>query len=471
MMPTNTYSLLEIRRMFAQIFAKLFVIKIWINYWFCLCRGAAVTTGLAFAQWFVGHAVVDVLITYFTDSWKRDNLLKAVGIVNLLNGLSSVLVLAMTYVSENHVSPLKVIVYSTAAYILGMVMLCISAFHSIPDDKTGMYFVPAVLLLSVGKSGGVPILEEFLVGQLTAHEPQLDKDEGRVNARKTLWWITASLLSALLTPKIFTNDNWLVKFICSTSVMGIGYLLFLCCIPLYHRSVDEATATEISHASSKESINDGPAVCAGSLVEQWKPLSIMFPMWSTFLVFSLVLSTADTFFSEQGNNMHPTVSIYILLMIRNIISVSWRVEVRRLHAIAENGLCVKQNAVIPMSVMRLAPQFCLVGLMQGLGKRGLDLFYEVHVSDVAVGKYGSALNEAVIGFGSLLNGLLVFLFKSWFRDTLNCSRLDKYYLMLMVVSFGNMCYYGCVYSFYSNKKETKDDVEVEETGELNIELV
>ena len=65
----------------------------------------------------VGYAVVDVLITYFTDHWKKDNLLKAAGIVNFLEGLSLLLVIVMTYISENHTTPVKVILYSTAAYI------------------------------------------------------------------------------------------------------------------------------------------------------------------------------------------------------------------------------------------------------------------------------------------------------------------------------------------------------------------
>ncbi|XP_058223572.1 protein NRT1/ PTR FAMILY 5.5-like isoform X2 [Rhododendron vialii] len=435
--------------------------------------------------------------------------------VNVLEGLSSVLVLAMTYISENHVSRLKVILCSTAAYIIGMVMLCISAFHPIPGDKTGMYFVPAVLLISVGKSGGVPILEGFLVDQLTAHERRLGEDEGRVNARETvwsLWWITASLVCALSTPWIFgSNPDWLVVFICSISVMVIGYLLFLCCIPLYHRSVDDAAATtdlEIACSNPKEhTINNGlsPAVCAGrSLVEQWKPLSVMIPMWTTFLVFGLVLSTGDTFFTEQGNNMDPTVSIYVLIMIRKIIrfassffttlllkcipkrlktqriivgiwtamvlsifccSVAWRVEIRRLRAITEYGFCAIEvdYDIIPMSIMRLAPQFCLLALMEGIGRKGLDLFFEAQVSDVPMGKYGSALNEAVIGFGSFLNAVLVYGLKSWFGDTLNCSsRLDNYYQMLMIMSFVNLCYYWFVSSFYWNKKKTKDDVDEEE---------
>ncbi|KAE9458579.1 hypothetical protein C3L33_09520, partial [Rhododendron williamsianum] len=325
----------------------------------------------------------------------------------------------------------------------GMVMLCISAFHQIPEDMTGMYFVPVVLLIAVGRAGGVPILEGFLVGQLTAHEPsELDKDEGRVYARKTVWWITASLLCKLSTPWIFGHAGWRVIFICSTSVMGIGYLLFLGCIPLYHRSVDDAAAanTDLERAARWEgdtfvTASDPPPMddssksteknqeCSTvnkegegeeeegegrSLVEQWKALSVMIPMWTTFLVFGLVLSTGDAFFAEQGYLMaRNKMDIYVVIMIGKIIratssfftsillkrvpkrlntlriivgiwtamvlsvfccSVAWRVEFRRL----EPGLT--------MNTMRLAPQYCLLGLMEGIGRQGLDLFFEVQVS-------------------------------------------------------------------------------------------
>ncbi|KAE9458491.1 hypothetical protein C3L33_09606, partial [Rhododendron williamsianum] len=280
----------------------------------------------------------------------------------------------------------------------------------------------------------------------------------------------------------------------------------------------EKAIRELEKEKDKESAsNDGPAaaVCAGrSLVEQWKPLSVMIPMWTTFLVFGLVLSTGDTFFTEQGNNMDPTVSIYVVIMIGKIIkamssfftaillkcvpkpqqtqgiivgiwtamvlsvfccSVAWRFEIRRLRAIEESNFCVRfnedNNAVIPMSILRLVPQFCLLGLMEGIGKQGLDLFFEAKVTDVPMEKYGSALNDAVVGIGNFLNALLVFCIKSWFGDTLNCSsHLDRYYQMLMIMSFVNLCYYWFVSTFYPNKKETKDSVEVG-VVEISVQLV
>ncbi|KAH7846774.1 hypothetical protein Vadar_018004 [Vaccinium darrowii] len=407
--------------------------------------GKEARDGFALAQRFVEKVLINLLSSYFAIYY---GLLDAIALANLQNGLTCVLVPAMFYISENHVSHLKVILYSTAANTIGMVMLCFSHFQWISNDKIGIYFI--VLLMTVGNSGGLPISREFIYRQLTAHEPRLDIDEDRVNARTTVWWATL-FLSSILTPLIFGNATWDVRIIFSTSMMGIGYLLFLCCIPLYHRSVDEATTTKISHAGPEEKKNNGPAAFAISLVKQWKPLSVMIPMWTTFLVFGLGIM----------------VTIWTAMVLSIFCcSVAWRVEAHRLHAImaiSKDESCINQNDR-PMSIMWLAPQFCLLGLMDGIGRQGLDLLFEVQVSDVQLEKYGSVLNNAVIGIGSFLNGLLVVLLRSWFSDGLNCNRLDKYYLTLMVVSLVNLCCYCCISTFYLNKKETKDDVKVEETG-------
>ncbi|KAF7137700.1 hypothetical protein RHSIM_Rhsim07G0238600 [Rhododendron simsii] len=522
----------------------------------------SISPGLAYTQWFVDIAVVGVLVTYFTDSWKKDDVLPlAVLMVNLLEGLSSVLEVAMTYISDNHVSPLKVILSSVAAYIIGMVMLCISAFHPKLGDMIGMYFEATLVLMAVGKAGGVPILEGFLVCQLGAHEPmQQDIDEGRVYARKIVWWITAMLLCKLTTPWIFGSAGWRVTSLDEATTNpeiprgaspeentntgptpAVSPEIPNGASPkeITNNDPTPAVSPEIPHAASsventnngpiqavspkisrgaslEENTNNGPtpAVSAGRRrMEKWKPLFIMIPMWTSFLIFGLVLSTGDSFYTEQGSTMEPKVSIYIIIMIWKMTKhtssffsilmlrtrktkgiavgiwtamlvsvfccyVAWRVEIRRLHAIVEGGFCVDQDyyvplsddqvyyvTYVPLSIMHLAPQFCLLGLTEGIGRKGLDLFFEDQVSDVPMKIYGSALNAAVIGLGSFLNAILVFRFKSWFRDTINCSRLDNYYQMLMILSFVNLCYYtGFVSIYYSNKNKTKDDLQVEAAG-------
>ncbi|KAL6341228.1 hypothetical protein AAG906_032346 [Vitis piasezkii] len=460
-------------------------------------NSSTTVASLVYSHKFAEYVVVSVLITYFTDTWKEDNLLKAVAIVNVQEGLSATMVIVMTYISEAHISRLKVIICSTAAYITGLVLLYLSALKLIIQSTEVGLFYMIVVLIAVGKAGGQPILEGYLVDQLRNHEPNPEINEDRVEARRKFWWSIACL-SAYVSPWIFFGASWPRKFIYSASLMGVAGLLFLCDIPFYHHSertgsnltnvflvfkaallkrhldypsthdkfhmndeilsphrfikqnghqlylapqvkffrwLDKAAIKESSSLSVKEQESEGRLFTV-TQVKEIKLLLTMVPMWSTFIGFGLVLSTANTFFTEQGNDMEETVSIYILLLV----SVAWRVEVRRLKVVSKSGLVDKPKDTIPMSNWWLAPQFFLLGLMEGFAIDGLVEFFSNHVSESMVG-YGSAINDFVIGIGSFLNGLCVYTFRGWFADTLNHSRLDQYYRMLVVVAFINLCYY------------------------------
>ncbi|RVX12964.1 Protein NRT1/ PTR family 5.6 [Vitis vinifera] len=439
-------------------------------------NSSTTVASLVYSHKFAEYVEVSVLITYFTDTWKEDNLLKAVAIVNVQEGLSTTMVIVMTYISEAHISRLKVIICSTAAYITGLVLLYLSALKLIIQSTQVGLFYMIVVLIAVGKAGGQPILEGYLVDQLRNHEPNPEINEDRVEARRKFWWSIA----------------------CLTSLMGAAGLLFLCAIPFYHHSertgsnltnvflvfkaallkrhldypstqdkfhmndeilsprrfikqnghqlylapqikffrwLDKAAIKESSSLSVKEQESEGRLFTV-TQVKEIKLLLTMVPMWSTFIGFGLVLSTANTFFTEQGNDMEETVSIYILLLV----SVAWRVEVRRLKIVYKSDLVDKPKDTIPMSNLWLAPQFFLLGLMEGFAIDGLVEFFSNHVSESMVG-YGSAINDCVIGIGSFLNGLCVYTFRGWFADTINHSRLDQYYRMLVVVAFINLCYY------------------------------
>ena len=207
-------------------------------------------------------------------------------------------------------------------------------------------------------------------------------------------------------------------------------------------------------------------------------------------MFGLVRSAANTFYTEQGNDMEETVSIYILLLVRYICrgtisylynrsfskkipkeqqnlrqilriwigmmlsvlccSVAWGIEVHRLKIVNKHGLVDKPKDTIPMSNCWLAPQFILLGLMEGFAIDGLDEFFSYHVSESMEG-YVSAINDCVIGIGSFVNGFCVYTFRGWFAETINRSRLDRYYHMLAVVSFINMFYYWCISATFYRK--------------------
>ena len=89
---------------------------------------------MVYSHKFAEYVEVSVLITYFTDTWKEDNLLKAVAIVNVQEGLSTTMVIVMTYISEAHISRLKVIICSTAAYIT-VSLFCLNVYNLTSKKK------------------------------------------------------------------------------------------------------------------------------------------------------------------------------------------------------------------------------------------------------------------------------------------------------------------------------------------------
>ncbi|CAL5420263.1 unnamed protein product [Camellia sinensis] len=102
-------------------------------------------------------------------------------------------------------------------------------------------------------------------------------------------------------------------------------------------------------------------------------------------------------------------------------TIAWQVEARRLSSLdTNNGL---------MNIMW--SQFCCLGLMEGLAEDGIEMFFSFHVSKRMAG-YGKVFTDFVIGMGNFVSAITIYASRRWFRDTLNNSRLDKYYQMLKV---------------------------------------
>ena len=113
----------------------------------------------------------------------------------------------------------------------------------IQSTEVGLFYM-IVVLIAVGKAGGQPILEGYLIDQLRNHEPNPEINEDRVEARRKFWWSIACL-SAYVSPWIFFGASWPRKFIYSASLMGAAGLLFLCAIPFYHHS--ERTGSNLTN--------------------------------------------------------------------------------------------------------------------------------------------------------------------------------------------------------------------------------
>ncbi|KAI9193840.1 hypothetical protein LWI28_000616 [Acer negundo] len=242
-------------------------------------------------------------------------------------------------------------------------------------------------------------------------------------------------------------------------------------------------AAIIEHNLSLQDQKEAGRLCTVEQVKEAKLLLKMIlkmiPMWSTFLVIGLVSSTGEIFSSEQGEYLKDPngVSFYLVFYLQPIsqemisylfdeflspkripktqykltkilriwigmvlctifCAVAWRVEVGRLQEKIK-------------SVYWLAPQYCILGLMLGFCADGLDEF-TIDELPKSLQNYASAMNGFVIdGLGSFLSIIFIHAKRNIFGYTLDESRLDTYYMILMIISFLNVCYYYFISTIYS----------------------
>ncbi|CAL5415071.1 unnamed protein product [Camellia sinensis] len=278
---------------------------------------------------------------------------------------------------------------------------------------------------------------------------------------------------------------------------------------------------------------DGWINCTVDEVEETKHLLRMVPISATFLLYGVIKSNSNTFFIAQGNAMDRTfhfvlqkkqhqiqlpIQIFLLMagfancavkpLYRIVFErriermngrysagmkvglgmvaalaccrVAWWVENKRLKALTEHGLSGNPDAIAPISVFWLSPQFVLMGIMDGLALGGMEDFFKYQVPESIRKSYALVLTEAVIGGGKILNiGFIMILDVvvmklraedgSWIADTVNQSRLDHFYAALVVVSIANLLFFAYVARFYTYcdfLKEEDDDEEEDPREEI-----
>eukprot|EP00258_Populus_trichocarpa_P032679 XP_024448698.1 protein NRT1/ PTR FAMILY 5.6 [Populus trichocarpa] len=269
-----------------------------------------------------------------------------------------------------------------------------------------------------------------------------------------------------------------------------------------HLLLDKAALLETSKSLSAEEQEQNGRLLPVRDVQRVKQLLALLPMWTALPIHGLVLATGSTFFVVQSESLYsdPVLSINVLFLLQGFVTVivpyvhdflvsgwikklpmhhvrpiwiqkllkhrvglvriaigiacsiiccmvSMLVETRRLNLIKTRG----DAEPFPMSTVWLVPQFFLIGLVEGLVADGLADFYNVHV-DESLEHYESPFNESAIGVGKFLSAALVLtLSGSWFHDTLNTSHLDKYYMLLGILSSVNLCFYLLVMYAYAWK--------------------
>lgn len=137
-------------------------------------KGATFISGLIAVQGLVEYAMLAILITHLTEKWAMILPMAAIT-VNVYEGVSSLLIIAVAQLSESYFGCLKGILFTNVAFILGLGTLwCAVKYQNV------IVLFGALVLLTFSKAGRDITLKAFLADQLWSRkdqEPNLRRDE------------------------------------------------------------------------------------------------------------------------------------------------------------------------------------------------------------------------------------------------------------------------------------------------------
>nr|XP_023871681.1 protein NRT1/ PTR FAMILY 5.14-like [Quercus suber] len=201
-------------------------VKDWYNYYIYFSTAALFISGLVLSHSFVEYAVVSTLIDYLTGNWKKQHLPKAVAIINLQDGVATVLAVVLAHVADSCIGRVNMIVFTTISYVSGLVLLWWSTKFLGPIGEIVTFYVAAVML-AVGMSGREPPLKAFLADQLSKKENPNEEEPEQIEGRTKVWWRIARFSGATIALFCLPNTSWEKAFKVSALVMVANLLLFL----------------------------------------------------------------------------------------------------------------------------------------------------------------------------------------------------------------------------------------------------
>ncbi|THU50013.1 hypothetical protein C4D60_Mb06t15610 [Musa balbisiana] len=266
----------------------------------------------------------------------------------------------------------------------------------------------------------------------------------------------------------------------------------------------------------KNSVNSW-RLCTVTQVEELKSIVRLLPILASGVLFATTYSQMGTMFVLQGNTLDPrmgphfeipaaslsifdTISVIVWVPIydRMIVPVARRftgrergftqltrmgiglgisilamlsagiMEVVRLHIVASHNLYDSEDYV-PISIFWQIPQYFLVGAAEIFTFIGqLEFFYDqapdatrslcsaLSLTTVALGNYVSSLLVTIVTRITTRNGRL-----GWIPDNLNRGHIDYFFWLLAILSTVNLMVYLLIANWYTYKKTTDDDNELQ----------
>ncbi|XP_042469073.1 protein NRT1/ PTR FAMILY 3.1-like isoform X1 [Zingiber officinale] len=148
------------------------------------------------------------------------------------------------------------------------------------------------------------------------------------------------------------------------------------------------------------------------------------------------------------------------------------VEIRRKGVAADHGLTDKPNAVVPISVFWLVPQYAIHGLAETFTSVGhLEFLYDQ--APESMRSTAAALFWLTLSIGNYMGTLLVTIVhdctakrRDWLQDNINRGKLDYYYWLVTGLQVLNLGYFITCAMFYTYKSlEIVEDEDAEKEAD------
>ncbi|KAF7836405.1 protein NRT1/ PTR FAMILY 5.10-like [Senna tora] len=423
----------------------------WRSAWFII--------GVEVGERFAYYGIMPNLITYLTGPLHFTTAAAAES-VNLWIGIAGLMPLLGAFIADSYLGRYPTILLASLVYILGLGLMAISAMPLTNSDCNSVtnsescssnfqviLFFIALYLVALGQGGHKPCVEAFGADQFDQHHPRESKDRSSFFN----WW--------------FTKNEGNQK----NAFVRIGRVYALAIrnrrASLSDIKFNDEISAFFSHPCSKQfnflhkallaPNGSKEQACSLTDVEEAKAILRLVPILVTNLIYGIVFAQVTTFFTKQGATMDRTIfpgfdvppaslqsivysevvilsplydRVFVpiarsitkkptgitmlqrigtgLFFSMTIVVVAAVVEMKRLRTAEEYGIVDDPNAIVPMSVWWLIPQYLLYGISQVFAMIGQQEFFYDQVPD-ELRSMGLALYLSIYGVGCLLSSLLI----------------------------------------------------------------